>query len=87
MPRYSEPTLVTLGNALMKDELPVQIACGFYHSVAVTNQGRVFTTGSGAQGELGHGNERPVRYFAPIKYGASPLSLDFAHTHTHTRMR
>jgi hypothetical protein len=58
---------VTLGNTL-KDEQAVQIACGFYHSVLLTNHGRVFTSGSGAQGELGHGNDKPLRYFSPIKY-------------------
>jgi hypothetical protein len=65
-PRTS-PALVTLGNTL-KDEQAVQIACGFYHSVLLTNHGRVFTSGSGAQGELGHGNDKPLRYFSPIKY-------------------
>jgi len=37
-----------------------QITCGWSHSVALTNKGRVFTWGNGDHGKLGHGSDRKV---------------------------
>ena len=37
-----------------------QIACGDYHTVAVTPNGEVFTWGRGARGRLGHGDQVDV---------------------------
>ena len=34
----------------------LQIACGGWHSAALTNTGEVFTWGSGRCGQLGHGD-------------------------------
>jgi hypothetical protein len=33
-----------------------QVSCGFTHTVALTEDGRVFTWGNGATGALGHGD-------------------------------
>mmetsp|Transcript_15912 Transcript_15912/g.25810 ORF Transcript_15912/g.25810 Transcript_15912/m.25810 type:complete len:606 (+) Transcript_15912:105-1922(+) len=37
-----------------------QITCGWSHSVALTNKGRIFTWGNGDHGKLGHGSGRKV---------------------------
>lgn len=37
-----------------------QITCGWSHSVALTNKGRVFSWGNGDHGKLGHGSGRKV---------------------------
>eukprot|EP00536_Pseudo-nitzschia_multiseries_P017830 jgi/Psemu1/264537/estExt_Genewise1Plus.C_18540006 len=37
-----------------------QIACGWSHSVALTNKGKIFTWGNGDHGKLGHGSGRKV---------------------------
>mmetsp|Transcript_9110 Transcript_9110/g.23056 ORF Transcript_9110/g.23056 Transcript_9110/m.23056 type:complete len:650 (+) Transcript_9110:250-2199(+) len=37
-----------------------QITCGWSHSVALTNNGRVFSWGNGDHGKLGHGSGRKV---------------------------
>jgi alpha-tubulin suppressor-like RCC1 family protein len=34
----------------------VQVACGFQHSLALTDKGEVFTWGEGKYGALGHGD-------------------------------
>ncbi|CAN6457249.1 unnamed protein product [Victoria cruziana] len=36
----------------------IQVACGGYHSVALTDEGRVLTWGHGRQGQLGHGTSQ-----------------------------
>src|SRR3546814_15080290 len=35
----------------------VQVACGSYHTAAVTASGELLTWGGGMYGKLGHGNE------------------------------
>mmetsp|Transcript_35801 Transcript_35801/g.55083 ORF Transcript_35801/g.55083 Transcript_35801/m.55083 type:complete len:595 (+) Transcript_35801:211-1995(+) len=37
-----------------------QITCGWSHSVALTNKGRVYTWGNGDHGKLGHGSGRKM---------------------------
>lgn len=37
-----------------------QITCGWSHSVALTNKGKIFTWGNGDHGKLGHGSGRKV---------------------------
>jgi len=34
----------------------VQVACGWQHTMALSNQGQVFSWGYGEDGQLGHGN-------------------------------
>ena len=38
------------------------IACGQYHTAAVSNSGRLFTWGSGKWGQLGHGVRQDERF-------------------------
>lgn len=38
----------------------VQITCGWSHSVALTNKGKVYTWGNGDHGKLGHGSGKKV---------------------------
>ncbi len=47
----STPGLVGLGGATV-----AAVACGGKHSAAITDDGRVYTWGSGFCGQLGHGN-------------------------------
>jgi hypothetical protein len=39
-----------------KNEKVVMISCGFHHSMALTESGRVFSWGYNSSGQLGHGN-------------------------------
>eukprot|EP00252_Welwitschia_mirabilis_P002527 TRINITY_DN12498_c0_g1_i1.p1 TRINITY_DN12498_c0_g1~~TRINITY_DN12498_c0_g1_i1.p1 ORF type:complete len:462 (-),score=87.69 TRINITY_DN12498_c0_g1_i1:131-1516(-) len=39
----------------------VQIACGGFHSLALSDDGKVFTWGHGGQGQLGHGSTHNVK--------------------------
>jgi alpha-tubulin suppressor-like RCC1 family protein len=41
-------------------EQVVEIACGNYHSLAVTYEGHVFSWGKGSAGQLGHGDTKDV---------------------------
>ena len=43
-------------------EKVVQIACGGEHSVALTEEGTVFTFGAGNKGQLGHGGSNPEHF-------------------------
>ena len=56
-PKQLQPVLIrdALGGARV-----VNVACGFRHSVAVTEEGGCWTWGFGANGRLGHGNEQRV---------------------------
>ena len=40
----------------LKDKKVVYVACGFQHTVAVTENGDVYSWGFGKNGALGHGN-------------------------------
>jgi RCC1 and BTB domain-containing protein len=52
----TKPTLV----AAMEDVFVTQITCGWSHSVALSNKGRVYTWGNSDHGKLGHGNQRKL---------------------------
>ena len=56
-PKQLEPLLIreALGGARVAN-----VACGFRHSVAVTEEGGCWTWGFGANGRLGHGDEERV---------------------------
>lgn len=57
VPKQQTPILIceSLGGARVAN-----VACGFRHSVAVTEDGGCWTWGFGANGRLGHGNEERV---------------------------
>eukprot|EP00005_Dracoamoeba_jomungandri_P003344 CAMPEP_0174255280 /NCGR_PEP_ID=MMETSP0439-20130205/4627_1 /TAXON_ID=0 /ORGANISM="Stereomyxa ramosa, Strain Chinc5" /LENGTH=558 /DNA_ID=CAMNT_0015337397 /DNA_START=161 /DNA_END=1838 /DNA_ORIENTATION=+ len=41
----------------LRGEFVVQVACGDYHTVVVTNEGKIFSWGKGSNGRLGLGHE------------------------------
>ena len=53
----------------------VQVACGDYHTMALTDSGELFTWGKGSDGRLGHGSNdvidellpRPVSSLSSLK--------------------
>jgi alpha-tubulin suppressor-like RCC1 family protein len=59
---------------------------GGLHSAALTNQGEVYTWGSGASGRLGHGDDadslvpKRVEYFTQSKIKVVSLSAGGGHT-------
>ena len=38
----------------------VQVACGWQHTMALTNQGKVYSWGYGEDGQLGHGDSDDI---------------------------
>jgi len=40
----------------LENEEVTQVECGFYHTVALTSKGEVFSWGEGKHGALGHGD-------------------------------
>ena len=47
----------------------VLVACGCFHTLAVTGAGRVYTSGDNAIGQLGLGNRTRSRVFMPVDQG------------------
>jgi alpha-tubulin suppressor-like RCC1 family protein len=62
----------------------VKIACGSAHSVACTDNGRIFTWGWGVNGQLGHGDDASLLLPSPVKklesIYISQVSCGLAHT-------
>ncbi|KAG0431279.1 hypothetical protein HPB47_021932 [Ixodes persulcatus] len=61
-----------------------RVACGTYHSLAVTEEGRLFTWGWGAHGQLGHGtcdDQRTPRLVAALAdHRVTDVSAGCGHT-------
>ena len=58
--------------ASFNDERVVMLAAGFSHTVALSEEGRVYTWGRGGSGQLGHnywGNETAPRLVDPGRFG------------------
>ena len=51
--RFTPTIISTLKNIFI-----TQVACGDFHTGAVTNEGRVYTWGKGDDGRLGHNSEQ-----------------------------
>ena len=51
----STPTEITSQFSLLKDETIFQVSLSYYHSSAITSNGRIFTWGSNSFGQLGDG--------------------------------
>ena len=52
-----------LGNLPDGGEKWTQVACGAFHTVALTKEGKVYTWGSNFRGQLGHGgNDTDLKY-------------------------
>ena len=54
-------TLTLLDQALFDDDAVLMVACGGYHTAALTEGGRVYTFGWGGNGRLGHVSEESQR--------------------------
>mmetsp|Transcript_5526 Transcript_5526/g.16494 ORF Transcript_5526/g.16494 Transcript_5526/m.16494 type:complete len:423 (-) Transcript_5526:88-1356(-) len=54
----SEPSHVKILDDRQLQHCVVQVACGRYHTVALTATGEVYTWGGGKNGRLGHGDEK-----------------------------
>ena len=44
----------------LSDKVVTQITCGWSHTVALVEEGQVFTWGNGDHGKLGHGDTKKV---------------------------
>ena len=44
------------------------VSCGSRHTIALTQDGRVFTWGWGKMGQLGHGNDQPISTPTCVEY-------------------
>lgn len=42
------------------DKKVVDVVCGYKHTAALTDDGKVYTWGAGKEGELGHGDTEEV---------------------------
>ena len=49
------PTLIQ--QVFLEKKFVIQVTCGFYHSMALASDGRLYTWGEGDDGNLGHGSE------------------------------
>lgn len=61
METANSPTPGHVSEDLLPEEV-VQVACGDFHSAAVTTSGSVWTWGDGHFGRLGHGDEKIGTY-------------------------
>lgn len=66
--RIYEPTEVLLPFSNNKNEKVIDIKGGYNHTLLLTNQGNVFSTGYGNSGALGHGTKESLKYFKEIQY-------------------
>ena len=55
-----------LGRAVFAGVPVVLVACGYYHTLAVTGAGRVYTSGDNSSGQLGHGNRTSTQEFVQV---------------------
>lgn len=59
-------------SAPLVDEVVTQIACGYYHTLALTNEGKVYSFGRNDYGQLGLGHKHNMwrpgvsRFLAPV---------------------
>jgi len=58
---WGSPRVPHLVKALQGKDV-IQVACGEYHSAALTGTGEVYTWGDGGDGQLGHGDWRTKGY-------------------------
>ena len=65
---------VRIGPELFGGSPVVLVACGAYHTLAVTGAGRVYTSGNNGDGQLGHGNTTSTLAFALVEHFGSAAS-------------
>jgi alpha-tubulin suppressor-like RCC1 family protein len=58
---YDAVSLPTKVATPLDEEIIVSLACGYHHTVAVTNAGSVYVFGKNEYGQLGLGHQRPVK--------------------------
>ena len=71
---------------VLRGQQAVRSACGFYHTLTLTDAGQLYSYGWGAYGQLGHGNEKDQKDKAEdrLTEGACPGShyyCPYAHSH------
>jgi len=77
-----KPTLISA----LEFEKIVSIAAGFAHSVALSDEGHVYTWGSGKMGRLGHGSDsdevlpRKIEFFSDSEVAPVAVAAGEAHT-------
>jgi len=64
--RVQDPTLVM--NFVEEGEEVKQVACGSQHTIVLTSEGRLYSTGKGDFGRLGRGDTRDATEFEEIEY-------------------
>ena len=75
----SDPTKVSIENVTW-----TQIACGRYHTVALSINGEVFTWGSNDYGQLGHGDQKDRNVPTKVESLSGEIIVKIACGHDHT---
>ncbi|KAF9434396.1 hypothetical protein BGZ76_008095 [Entomortierella beljakovae] len=70
----TSPVLV----AALKDKVVTQVACGTNHTIALTDDGMVYSWGFGGYGRLGHAKQEDLWSPMPIDHFAGSLALSRA---------
>ena len=58
----------------------VEVSCGWYHTLLLDENGDVYSSGRGDNGELGRGRVRSSRTFEYVLPGASQISASKDHS-------
>ncbi|XP_039296337.1 uncharacterized protein LOC111057898 [Nilaparvata lugens] len=76
----SQPRLVeTLANRRV-----VTVECGQYHSMALTDDGKLYTWGWGVHGQLGHGSVEDCHYPTLVQNLSNQMCVSCSGGHAHT---
>ena len=76
----SIPTKITLSNEIK----PTQIACGAFHSIAIGNDGELYTWGNNQDGQLGDGTtaQRNIPTKIILESGVKPTQIACGYFHS-----
>ncbi|GLV44383.1 claret [Carabus blaptoides fortunei] len=68
----------------LSSEIIIDVSAGQYHSLALTNDGRVYSWGWGVYGQLGHGNVQDVHEPRVIKHLSDKIITQISAGHAHS---